>query len=264
MTPMTEPQISSTFLLRSSVAEIWQKKAVLLRALILPVLAALTIQTASTLYVRTNIADLDWVVFYTLMVLGIPFYVMFATACHRIILLGDNSPNNRWGITWSIRETRFTGWLFVLTLITTAITIPIFFAVRLASSWAFDGYLASLPYYACVLVSTFIDARLSLILPATAIGRTMSLGKSWKLTADHISSIFNALLAPILATQLFDYLVFDLWFSSSSLAVGFIRSLFIYPLIAVAVVIITLAYRNLEMVKEDEIRSKPRRRFYFE
>jgi hypothetical protein len=246
------------------VAEIWQKRVVLLRALILPVLAALTIHTASSLYIRTNIADINWVFFYTLIVLGIPFYVMFATACHRIILLGDNSLNNRWGITWSMRETRFTGWLFVLTLITTAITVPIFFAVRLAPSGVFDGYLASLPYYACVLVSTFIDGRLSLVLPATAIGRTMRLGKSWQLTADHRSSIFLALLVPILAAELFDYVVFDLWFSSSSLAVGFIRSLLIYPLIAVGVVVITLAYRDLEMLKEDEVRSKPRRRFYFE
>jgi hypothetical protein len=92
----------------------------------------------------------------------------------------------------------------------------------------------------------------------------MRLGKSWQLTADHRSSIFLALLVPILAAELFDYVVFDLWFSSSSLAVGFIRSLLIYPLIAVGVVVITLAYRDLEMLKEDEVRSKPRRRFYFE
>jgi hypothetical protein len=181
---------------------------------------------------------------------------MFATICHRVVLLGAGSLASRWGLFWSMRETRFIGWLLVLGAIVLAVSLPITYLISKLPFWALEWLVMSSPFsisfYTCVLASTYIDGRFGLVLPATAIGRSMNPLKSWRFTAGSGWSIFVALMVPILLTDLIDYLVFDLLLSSQLMIVSVVRSLLYYPLIAVGVVVITIAYRDLVVSPNDE------------
>ena len=64
-----------------------------------------------------------------------------------------------------------------------------------------------------------------------------------------------ALLIPILITRLIDYLLFDLIFDTESLIVNFLRGLLFYPLVAVGIVIITIAYRELVAPPDGEAQA---------
>lgn len=262
---MIASKLSSVALVRDAVVVIVAKRVALSHAVFLPILGTLAIQIYSILYFRSiDYDDINYVVIYSLSFASLPLYVMFATACHRIVLLGDDSLTNRWGVSWSMRETRFAGWLFVLGAVSAIVTFPIWTTLWFLPSWAFDWPLTSITMFASALVSAFVDGRFSLVLPATAIGRQMALLNSWRISAGNSWSIFIALAIPIIAMWLIDYILFDFLFTSNQIILDVLGWILFYPIVAVGVVIITLVYRTLVLHTEDEGPPPPRRRFYFE
>lgn len=262
---MIASKISSISLVRDAVAVIVTKRVALSRAVLLPILGTIAIQVHSVLYFRSiNYDDINYIVIYSLSFASLPFYVMFATACHRIVLLGDDSLTNRWGLFWSMRETRFAGWLVVLGAVSAVVTVPIWATLWFLPSWALDWPLTSIAMFATALLTAFVDGRFSLVLPATAIGRQMALLTSWRISAGNSWSIFIALAIPIIAMRVIDYILFDSLFRSNQIVLDVLGWILFYPLIAVGVVIITLVYRTLVLHTEDEGPPPPRRRFYFE
>jgi hypothetical protein len=115
--------------------------------------------------------------------LSFGFAMMIAISCHRLVILGVDSLPSAWGLFWSRRETRFLGWSMLLPLIAflplvvLAILVGILVAV-LGPGFAAVGLLALilLPFVMYAL------ARLSLVLPATAIGQRPTLKGSWRLS----------------------------------------------------------------------------------
>ena len=247
--PAIRRHVSSLGLVQEAATEIFRKRAVLFLAVILPILCSSVIRMACVAYVCSAENDPSIYAVYVVIFARLPFYVMFATICHRIVLLGDKSLPNRWGLFWSVRETRFLCWLLVLGAITFAVSVPIWYSVELlpfsALMWLLEWSPLPISFFACVLASTYIDGRFGLMLPATAVGNRFSPLKSWRFTAGNGCSIFVALMIPILVTKLIDYLLFDLLFDTASLIVNFLRGLLLYPLVAVGVVVITIAYREL-------------------
>lgn len=177
--------------------------------------------------------------------LSVPFFVLFATNCHRVILMGQDSLPNRFGLYWSYNETRFLGWTFVLGLIAGLVALPVHFIPGILLEFDYYEYSLWIFTYLGMVVSTYFDGRLGLVLPATAVGDRMSLGESWHTTKPVGWAIFFALVIPIAITDLAEYLLFSQLITSKSLVTYFFRNILFYPLIAIGVAIVTVVYRDL-------------------
>lgn len=230
---------SSIALLREAVFAIARIKDALLPAVIVPVAGWLTIRLFVALF-ETSVTET-----IALTLATIPFYVIVATVCHRLILLGDDSLPNRLGFFWSQRETRFIGWMLVLGLLGAALALPIWFLVIVFPIDAFEWGLLTLISYAAMIVGAYADGRFSLVLPATAIGHHLTLSSSWKLTKGRGWRIATALLIPVLTLHLIEYIVFAVLELSTSRIASYIWGVLTFPLVAVEVAIISVAYKWL-------------------
>lgn len=257
--PVIRRHISSIALVHEAALQIYRNRSTLLLAVAIPILCSSVLQIACIAYIRSAENNASRAAIYLLIFARLPFYVMFAAICHRVVLLGDRSLPRRWGLFWSIRETRFLGWIFVFGIITLAVSIPISLLIPRLPYWALEWLLESspfsIPFYTCVLVSTYFDGRLGIVLPATAVGNPMNPLRSWRFTAGNGWSIFVALIFPVLITEVIDHLLFDLLLDTESMVVNFLSELLYYPLIAIGVVVITVAYRELVLAPEAEARS---------
>ena len=264
--PLTVVRISSLGLLRHAAAGIYRHRVALLIAAALPILCSLAIRLTCIATVCAAENDPSPIGVYSFSLARLPFYVMFATICHRVVLLGESSLTRPWGLFWSMRETRFLGWLCVLAAIMLLVSLPIFYLYGLLipklPDWAFDWLVLHSPFsislFMCVMATTYIDGRFGLILPATAIGKPTSPLRSWRFTAGNGWPIFIALMIPILITDFIDYILFYLLLDAESMILGIVRSLIYYPLIAVGVVVITIAYKELELTPNDESTDHPK------
>ena len=249
-------QVSTIGLLQEAALEIYNKRAALLTAVLLPILISTAIQMACWQYVC--VPDEQSTKSGTIILMSIarvPFYVMFATICHRVVLLGAASLPNKWGLFWSFRETRFLGWLFVLALIAFLLSIPVYYLAALvqmtAPDWTPGWYTTTIAMYLGLLLTAYIDGRIGLVLPATAVGDRLNLTRSWRITAENGWSIFFALVIPALLIQLIEFVLFRLVLNLSSVVGAVASDLLLYPLIAVGVVVLTIAYRDLVVVPGD-------------
>ena len=117
-------------------------------------------------------------------------YILFAITCHRLALIGDDSVPTYGLLTWTQRETRYLGWLIVITLICMLISYVInsFFVSQmvreleagaspesLQSSWRFT-YLAYIPIL-------YVFSRLSVLYPAIALDQQVNAQWAWRATA---------------------------------------------------------------------------------
>ncbi len=111
------------------------------------------------------------------------FLTMIAVSCYRLVILGADSLPNAWGLYWSRRETRFFGWMFGIELIGTGIILP---GALVPLSLAVPQITPTLDSWLLLAVSfpfaLYVVARLSLSLPATAIGQRPTLKGSWRLS----------------------------------------------------------------------------------
>ncbi len=187
-------------IIRNALQFAWDKRARMLRALSIPmavmfILGAIhyiaEIVSETPGYPQSEITRLD----ISLWLISIPFYVLFAITCHRLVLLRDSGIATYGNLTWSKRETRFFWWgVFIpLAYMLLIILFPIGFGLLirvfpdfgkspsdLADSFWFKmfGYLLFLP-------STYIIARLSLIFPATAVDRQVDIKWAWNLSRNN-------------------------------------------------------------------------------
>jgi len=140
-----------------------------------------------------------------LALLSIVPLTMIAVSCHRLVILGADSLPNAWGLFWSWRETRFLGWIIGIWIIAvTVVVVPYLLSVPLITrpldEWLlFFGILFPLALY--------VFARLSLVLPATAIGQRPTFKGSWRLTRSNGWRLVLVLSPAILPV----YLVFALY-----------------------------------------------------
>jgi hypothetical protein len=165
----------------SAFSDAWR---VLVRALLLPacVLTYLAlIKPEDPFYVRVLYSAAECLVTVT-----------FAVTTHRIILLRLDLPP--WGaLSWSKRETRFLWW-WLLSGILLSISLFPLFVRNLVEPPAIWGFLAP-----AQVIAFFLGARLSLILPAIAIGEPSKPSEVWCLSRGNVLQVVFALAVPLFA-----------------------------------------------------------------
>jgi hypothetical protein len=130
-------------------------------------------------------------------------FTLFAVTCHRIVLLGPESTSVVTAARWSMRETRFALWLvalyavyFVVMMVSLTIFANLIFLVFDDVPLSRFSYVispgaptqrvdsASFPWlnYLGASPAMYCFARLSLLLPATAIDRKIGFRSAWQLS----------------------------------------------------------------------------------
>lgn len=210
-----------------------------------PLLLALIIPVAgSAAVVRLNMVfgasqTLQWLLLAPMLF----FYVLFGMSCHRIILSGADSLPNRLGIYWTPRETRFAIWVVVIGVITAIIWTPFSFVTLYFPPGSEYRVLLDAYWYSSMFVVTALEGRISLVLPATAIGKSMDFRDSWRMTRGHALALGVALFVPVLLDSLAMRFVASLLPPRSYFAAAMIRELVLFPLIALGVAVLSVMYK---------------------
>ena len=157
--------------------ELARHRGVIGRALAAPAAAIVIANLAVTM------PDVGPATLFLTSLLSYAAYLMVAVSCHRILLLGEDSLPNEWGVYLGRRELRFVGWSLVIGLI----AAPIFLVVAAVLS-AFYGLEPSDPLAIATMTIVGLVAcaypvsRSSLVLPATAIDERPTIAGAWALS----------------------------------------------------------------------------------
>lgn len=208
----------------------------------------------------------------------------FAVACHRLILIGAGAVAE-FGLTrWTWRETRFflwmllvytIGYLFMLLGNTTLFAVSFFVANACGFSTQtislimehqsfFLGMIlfASIPF-------AYVVGRLSLLLPATAIDLHASVNSAWDLSEGNgwrVAILVGGVPMAFMAIQASIWMIPSWLFGESvhetqavvditSISSTFLSSVFRYALATVEIAILSITYRRLRTIKEQELVS---------
>ncbi len=132
------------------------------------------------------VVQVKYAVQNVLNLVGIAVGMVIAISCHRLVILGVDSLPSAWGLFWSGRETRFLGWTFLIAFSLGAVVLPIPFVFReLSPNLSLSPNLralAALVFTVSVFCGGYVSARLSIVLPATAIDQRPTLKGSWRLS----------------------------------------------------------------------------------
>jgi hypothetical protein len=110
-------------------------------------------------------------------------FAVFAITCHRLILLGDGSVP-RYGLTkWSSRETRFVGWTLLIYLCAyIALVLLNILAFQLIQTPRPSWLMSASATVAIIALPGYLLARLSVLLPTTAVDERPRFAWAWKMT----------------------------------------------------------------------------------
>ena len=173
-------------------------------------------------------------VFYVL--LSVVAYVWLAIAIHRIVLLGDT-----FKLRWGWRETRFTGWLWLFSLL---IGLVIWFVIAAFESIGMpsEGIIATAFQLVVAVIVLYFASQYFLIFPAIAVDRKYKLAHSsvdtedYRLTTFAVVAVFPVLLSLI---ELPASLIPDVMLSS------LVRSLLSIISITIGIAMLSVLFREL-------------------
>jgi len=193
-TPAPLPVIAT---IRAAFQFVWDKREQMLRALAIPMAFLFVLEAVP--YIIEMISevpdkpeeDIHGLMWRLSILLSIPFYILFAITCHRLVLVGDQAVPAYGNLTWNQRETRFLGWCVVVSLAYLLIIITIPIGVSLLSMFVADSGTSPSEItdsiwqgfmYLLMLPSIYLISRLSLVYPATAVDRQVNLTWAWNLS----------------------------------------------------------------------------------
>jgi len=175
--PPQVPPLPLAEIVRQAFRLPWERRSDFIRGLALPALAIVAIRVGSWLAGEMTSA-MAWA---TAIAYGAA-WVLFAVACHRLVLLdlrGNSVPRVP---GWSRPETIFalSAVLVCATVmvVVTVATLPVVIAVSLISQPLWD----SLNHPFGAVVGTYIFSRMAPVLPAAAIGERVNLPEMWRRT----------------------------------------------------------------------------------
>ena len=222
-----------------AIGEIRAKWRSLFKALILPALAVTSVEAIQATFPNRLL--------WSLMVwlLSAPFYVLFDVVCHRIVILGETSLPNSFGIFWSERETRFLGWTVALIIASWGLGMVLgLFALVLPDS-IFGLSTPWLHYLIPAAVLFYFYIRLSLVFPATAVDQSTSLNDAMLLSSGNGVRLMAAVIIPsipLLGIALaLSFVVSDL----SDLLDLAVWELTAYAMMTITVCVVSVSYRYL-------------------
>lgn len=218
----------------------WQKRVRMLQALILP-LTGLAAMAALSSYLEQGSG---WSLQLAFTIVYILIFTVFAVICHRLVLLGDDAVPTYGFSKWTRRETRFSGWLLGIYLIFTVVAMLIG-AIGLTLIWnLIEGFEESFYWIMWILSAPglYVFARLSLVLPATAIDNRPNLAWSWGLSSNNGWRLVIVVgVLPWLMAMLQWLLLRD----NASIVEIVIVALLGYALLTVEIAALSLSYREL-------------------
>ncbi len=173
-------------IIKETLLVVWQKRFVLVRALMATALALAALDVAMRHGLK-GVGSVSLLSLFVLLYVILAWAVctLFAVTCHRIVLLGETSVPEYGLLSWTPRETRFFGWLFVLFVYALLIVGPVWlvtFAAVFMDVPFFKGYekyWVLLPGVGVV----YVLARLAVLFPATAIGERRNTDWAFDTTA---------------------------------------------------------------------------------
>ncbi|MFP5409996.1 MAG: hypothetical protein ACLGG6_03385 [Gammaproteobacteria bacterium] len=115
-------------------------------------------------------------------ILSLLVYTLLAVNVHRVLLRAENPVLSR----WTMRETRFLGWLLVIYVYFALIFALFGLVIGSVTEDPLDfidgGWTAVLAFLLLGLPGAYLGARLSMLLPATAVDKRQGFAWSWALT----------------------------------------------------------------------------------
>jgi len=230
---------ASFSLVGEATREIYRKRASLLNALLIPTCGLLLIGTLSSELGSSPIAQTFLALAY------IPFYVVIATACHRVVLLGENSLPNRWGLFWTERETRFLGWFIGICFLYFGLSLPTVIILAFFSNMVVGWNTTWIATFISYIVVAYFEGRFSLVLPATAIDKRSDFKKSWAMSRGKGMLIAIALVIPAMILIPIETLLYDVVADEFSPIADLVWLLIALPIFAIEIAIVSLAYDKL-------------------
>lgn len=222
---------------RVLVAELALKYRPLVRALLVP---AVLMAIADWVVIEsTGVVTLAFMAIYWV------FAAMFAVSTHRVVLLSPAALSNPWGVYVDRYVFRYVGYSFL-------IGFAMFFLITGATllflplSAVLPGLVVVLPVTALWLALIYVMARLSMVLPAQAIGDRFDLVEMFKIAGGNGWRLVVATLLPMGAAAIVLYpLIFvtenmPVWLAAPPLALNILLT----GLIGVAA--LSCAYRELK------------------
>lgn len=230
---------ASFALVGEAAREVYRQRGPLLGALLFPTVGLLLIGAVSTAFAMSPVAQ-------TLLALAyFPFYVIFATSCHRLVLLGENSLPHRWGVFWTERETRFLGWLIGVWFLYFGLALPIGLVFSFLSNMAVDWDTTWIASFVSYFVVAYFQGRFSLVLPATAVDKRSDFKTSWAMSRGKGVLIAIALVIPAMLLIPIETLLYGAGADEVSPIADLAWLLVALPIFAVEIAIISLAYDKL-------------------
>lgn len=233
----------------------WWKRRAFARALAIP-LAALATLMLSWYYAAEIVPSYaGWLL--CLVYAGL--FTLFAVRCHRLVLIESEARAVDPWPRWSWRELRFLYWLVGLWLIALVTWwVAVLVAVNVVTSaWRHSPAELSVwrewSTYLCGIPALYVFARLSPILPATAIDRTVDLKSAWRLTRKNGWRL--ALVVGVLPWAISELL--GLLYRGEATAVEtIVLTILGIALFAVEIAALSISYRELTN-EEDPPREHP-------
>lgn len=226
----------------------------MVRALFIPTVAALIMINVPHL-INWFALSVDFLTRFQILLGWLSFliqmlpYILFAITCHRLALIGDDSVPTYGLLTWTQRETRYLGWLIVVTLICMLLSYVInsIFVSQmvndlesgaspesLQSSWRYT-YLAYIPIL-------YIFSRLSVLYPAIALDQGINARWAWQATARNGWRL--TLIVGVLPWVLYYLVHLFLRDNATFVEYGVVKIIGFF-LLAVEVVALSFAYKHL-------------------
>ena len=151
-------------IIRATLLISWAKKIQITKSSIIPLILVALISILNV-YVIDSEGTLTE--FVQTILFGFP-YALIAIACHRIVLLEEDSTEVYKRPLWTMRETQFYLYGLVINLISQPRSDPIIYP----------------PLYNLVVltIGIYVAARLSVLFPAIAIDKQLGFSRSWRAT----------------------------------------------------------------------------------
>ena len=217
----------------------WLRRGEFARALAVPTIAIVAIRIGWGLAEEEMTGAIAWAGWFAYAIV----WILFAIACHRLVLLDPRRADIPVVPGWGRRETLFLGWmaaLCVTTWIVGAIALLTIgtVVVNLTSVAFFETFIQKLMY----VIATYVFARLALLLPAAAIDAPSSFLKAWRQT--HGNGWRMVVVVGVLPWT-FAYLFAFIEGDEPGIAVGVATAVLATVFLVVEVSALSLSYQQL-------------------
>ena len=230
---------ASFALVGEAASEVYRKSASLVSAVSIPTIGIWLVSIFAA-----GLAAYPF--FRTVLALAtVPLYVIMATACHRIVLIGENSLPHRWGLFWTERETRFLGWFIGILFLYAGLSLPTAIILAIFSNPPEIGIATTIATFTSYVLVAYFQGRFSLVLPATAVDERLDFKKSWAMSRGKGMLIAIALVIPTTILVPIEILIEGVIADELSPIADLVWLLIALPIFAIEIAIISLAYDKL-------------------